>query len=79
MAALTPTSRASRYPFGYGLSYTTFQYSHLRFHSGTVSVDVKNSGKRSGDEVVQLYVRRAGWKHLRGFQRVLKPHETQTV
>jgi beta-glucosidase len=68
------------YPFGYGLSYTTFQYSHLRTGSGTVRVDVTNTGTRAGDEVVQLYVRRAGLKQLRGFQRVsLKPHEKRTV
>jgi beta-glucosidase len=51
------------YPFGYGLSYTSFQYSNLRFSSGKlttggtviVSVDVKNTGKRAGDDVVQIY------------------------
>jgi beta-glucosidase len=68
------------YPFGFGLSYTTFQYAHLRVRGGTVSVEVTNKGKRAGDEVVQLYVRRAGLKQLRGFQRVsLKPRETRTV
>ena len=68
------------YPFGFGLSYTSFQYSHLRYHAGTVGLDVTDTGKRPGDEVVQLYVRRAGLKQLRGFQRVsLKPHEKRTV
>lgn len=68
------------YPFGYGLSYTTFKYSRLRFHAGTVSVDVTNTGKRAGSEVVQLYARREGLKRLRGFQRVsLKAHETRRV
>jgi beta-glucosidase len=68
------------YPFGYGLSYTTFQYSHLRYHAGTVSVDVTNTGKCAGDEVVQVYAERRGLKHLRGFQRIsLKPNETHTV
>jgi len=68
------------YPFGFGLSYTTFQYAHLRVRGGTVSVEVTNKGKRAGDEVVQLYVRSAGLKQLRGFQRVsLKPRETRTV
>jgi len=68
------------YPFGYGLSYTSFRYSHLRLHSGTVSVDVTNTGKRAGDDVVQLYERRAGLKHLRGFERVsLQPRQTRTV
>jgi beta-glucosidase len=64
------------YPFGYGLSYTTFRYSNLRTSSArmakdgtmTVSVDVANTGSRMGDEVVQLYV-----KHLRS--RVARPRE----
>jgi beta-glucosidase len=82
------------YPFGYGLSYTTFRYSHLKLSPArlgktgalTVSVNVKNTGRRAGDEVVQLYisllnskVERAG-KELKGFQRIaLQPHETRTV
>src|SRR2546422_4463370 len=53
------------YPFGYGLSYTTFRYDRLRVSrdtlrgddSLTVAVDVTNTGARGGDEVVQLYVR----------------------
>ena len=68
------------YPFGYGLSFTSFQYSHLKVGSGMVRLHVTNTGKRAGDEVVELYVRRAGLKQLRGFERVpLKPHETRTV
>ena len=82
------------YPFGYGLSYTTFAYEHLRVSSKTlrpgdtttVSVDVRNTGTRAGDEVVQLYVRYLGAKvpmprrDLRGFRRVtLQPGEQQTV
>ncbi len=68
------------YPFGYGLSYTAFKYSRLRFQSGKVSVNVTNTGTRAGDEVVQLYERRPDHKQLRGFQRVsLKPNETRTV
>ncbi|MFN8096398.1 MAG: beta-glucosidase BglX [Vicinamibacteria bacterium] len=82
------------YPFGYGLSYTTFSYANLKpaaaqVKVGTkvaVSVDVTNSGSVAGDEVVQLYVhQRAGSdsrprRELKGFQRVsLKPGETQTV
>jgi beta-glucosidase len=68
------------YPFGYGLSYTSFQYSHLRLHSGVVSVEVTNTGNRAGDEVAQLYVRRDGLKKLQGFRRVsLAPHEKRTI
>ena len=82
------------YPFGYGLSYTTFRYARLRTSSDTlagdarltVSVDVTNTGVRSGDEVVQLYVRypHSGVarpkRDLRGFRRVtLARGETRTV
>ena len=82
------------YPFGYGLSYTTFAYSNLRLSSAriaagdglTVSVDVRNSGDRAGDEVVQLYVRdnvatvAEPVKSLKGVRRIsLRPGETQTV
>ncbi len=82
------------YPFGYGLSYTTFEYSNLKTssptlaHDGTltVSVDVKNTGNRAGDEVVQLYVKHLNskvprpLKELRGFQRIpLQPGETKAV
>ena len=82
------------YPFGYGLSYTTFRYDRLRVSrdtlrgddSLTVAVDVTNTGARGGDEVVQLYVR---YPHsavprprrdLRGFRRVtLGPGESRTI
>lgn len=82
------------YPFGYGLSYTTFEYDNLRIsqpNSGTespvtVSVDITNTGKRTGDEVVQLYLRDkvssviAYESVLRGFERIsLKPGETKKV
>jgi beta-glucosidase len=82
------------YPFGFGLSYTTFKYSSLKTSANslskdgslTVRVDLKNTGKRAGEEVVQLYVARAGSsslapiRELRGFQRVsLQPHERKTV
>jgi beta-glucosidase len=82
------------YPFGFGLSYTTFAYSNLKTSvaslaakgSVDVSVDVKNTGTRAGDEVVQLYVKHVGSaverpaKELRGFQRVMIPAgETKTV
>ena len=82
------------YPFGYGLSYTTFRYANLKASSArvakdgaiTVSVDVTNTGSRTGDEVVQLYVKHLGSRvarpveELKGFERVtLKPNETRTV
>src|SRR5450755_1755549 len=82
------------YPFGFGLSYTTFSYANLHVApaaipvSGTVTVqvDVTNTGKRAGDEVVQLYIRdevssvTRPVKELRGFERIsLKPGETRTV
>jgi len=82
------------FPFGFGLSYTTFRYAHLRVApttipaSGTVTVqvDVTNTGKPAGDEVVQLYIRdevssvTRPVKELRGFERIpLKPGETRTV
>jgi beta-glucosidase len=83
------------YPFGYGLSYTTFAYQRLRSSADTlrgndtvtVSVDVTNTGSRAGDEVVQLYVSQSfsstvprPLQDLRGFQRVrLQPRETRTV
>lgn len=82
------------YYFGYGLSYTTFAYANLKISPGTqnvhgnitVSFDVKNTGAREGDEVVQLYTRQlvssvtTYEKNLRGFDRVhLKPGETRRV
>ena len=82
------------YAFGYGLSYTSFAYSHLRVSTptltaggtATVSVDVKNTGARAGDEVVQMYVSHEGSKvsrpmeELEGFARVsLQAGETKTV
>lgn len=82
------------YPFGYGLSYTTFKYSKLTLSSGIlrsngevrVSVDVTNTGSMAGDEVVQLYVRQdrrglgAPKEELKGFQRILlKQGETKSV
>lgn len=82
------------FPFGYGLSYTTFEYTNLKFSADTivkngeltVSVDVKNTGGFLGDEVVQLYIRHEGAsvvmpiKELRGFKRItLQPNESKTV
>lgn len=44
------------YPFGYGLSYTTFSYSDIRLIGRTASVTVTNTGNYDGDEIVQLYI-----------------------
>jgi len=74
------------FPFGHGLSYTTFDYSGLRIAFPTVSVSVRNSGARAGAEVVQLYLQPPPSsvdrpvKELKGFGRVmLQPGETKTV
>jgi beta-glucosidase len=82
------------YPFGYGLSYTTFTYGEPKLSKSdmtatetvTLSVDVTNSGSRDGAEVVQLYVRdlvgsvTRPLKELRGFQKVMiKAGETKTI
>jgi beta-glucosidase len=82
------------YPFGYGLSYTTFEYSNLRLsspeiHAGqtlTASADVANRGSREGTEVVQLYIHKVvasvaqPVRLLKGFRRLhLKPGEKSTV
>jgi beta-glucosidase len=83
-----------RFPFGYGLSYSTFEYGNLRLDRAeyargeaiTVSVDVTNTGSRAGQEVVQLYVRDVESrlvrpeKELKAFAKVaLEPGETQSV
>jgi beta-glucosidase len=78
------------YPFGYGLSYTTFAYRDLkvvkRRESIDVSVALKNTGQREGNEVVQLYVKHLDskvarpLKELKGFTRVnLGPQEEKIV
>jgi beta-glucosidase len=73
------------YPFGYGLSYTTFAYGKPKFKNGQLTVSVKNTGSREGTEVVQVYIRRPAdtdgpLKTLRGYSRVtLKPGESRDV
>ena len=82
------------FPFGYGLSYTSFEYDNLVITPEStswngqieISVDVKNVGPRGGDEVVQLYVNDVQSevtrpvKELKGFKRItLKPNQKKTV
>ena len=73
------------YPFGYGLSYTTFSVGAPSYNGGKVSVEVKNTGSREGTEVVQLYLKNLAdeegpSKSLRGFQRVaLKAGESRNI
>jgi len=82
------------YPFGYGLSYTEFEYANLRLSSQhvkigqsvKVSIDLTNAGETEAEEIVQLYVRdlvaslTRPVKELKGFQKIrLKPKQTKTV
>ena len=82
------------YPFGYGLSYTSFEYSNIKIDNKNltpdetlnVSVDLKNSGNYSGKEVVQLYIKdrfasvTRPVRELKGFEMVsLNPGETKTI
>ena len=78
--------KSVRYPFGHGLSYTTFAYSDLIVRDRKVSAQVKNTGAVSGAEVVQLYIAapKGGFfrpvRELKGFERVeLEPGESKTV
>jgi beta-glucosidase len=88
------TSTEPLYPFGYGLSYTTFKYENLQmapdsigaFGKAVVRVKITNTGTRRGDEVVQLYIRdevssvTRPIKELRGFQRItLDPGQSKAV
>ena len=82
------------FPFGYGLSYTKFEYSNLKINPKkinsqekvNISADVKNTGRYKGDEIVQLYIHDAvasvarPVKELKGFKRItLDPNETKRV
>jgi beta-glucosidase len=88
------TSRQPLFPFGYGLSYTTFKFENVAVNpqrirpgqSAVVHVDVTNAGSREGEEVAQLYIHQRvasvtrPIKELRGFRRVhLRPGEKQTI
>jgi beta-glucosidase len=88
------TTTEPLFPFGWGLSYSTFKYANVRTEPGTigvlgsarVSVEVTNAGRARGDEVVQLYIRQEfssvtrPIKELRGFHRIsLEPGEAKTV
>jgi beta-glucosidase len=88
------TSHKPMYPFGFGLSYTRFEFSNLRISPDavragdevTIQVDVTNVGERTGDEVVQVYTHQFApritrpIKELRAFKRVtIEPKQTQTV
>ena len=88
------TSKEPLFPFGYGLSYTTFDYSNLKVSPAQirpkdqtkVSVTVSNTGKRAGDEIVQLYIRdlvssvTRPVMELKDFKRIsLAPGESKTV
>ena len=88
------SDKSPLFPFGYGLSYTTFKYSNLRMADASiassgatsVAVDVTNTGDRPGDEVVQMYIREEvssvtrPVNELRGFERIsLRPRETKTI
>jgi len=90
----TPIGRRPLFPFGYGMSYTTFKFESLRVEppsilpggNARVAVDVTNTGAREGDEVVQMYVHQCVASvtrpviELRGFKRAtLKPGEKTTV
>ena len=86
--------RDALYPFGFGLSYTSFAYSNIKISASklkssdklTVSVTVKNSGNKSGEEIVQLYIRDYAAsvvrpvKELKGYQRVtLDPGASEVI
>ncbi len=75
-----------QWPFGYGLSYTTFEYSDISFDKDTVSFNIKNIGKVAGAEIAEVYISKKdskifrAEKELKGFAKVfLQPEETQSV
>ena len=94
IVTMMPKQVATLFPFGYGMSYTTFDYGNPKVSSQTfqdvdgltVSVEVTNTGKMTGKEVIQVYVHDhksrlvRPVKELKGFAKVeLQPGETKTV
>jgi beta-glucosidase len=94
VSAYIDLPNSPKYPFGFGLSYTTFQYGEIQMSKKTItakenltaSITVKNTGKLAGEEVVQLYIRDLVGsvvrpvKELKGFQKIsLQPGETKIV
>lgn len=90
----TDAPKTALYPFGYGLSYTTFDYKNLKLDKNSIpkngeirlSVEVTNTGQRDGEEVVQLYIRdlvgslTRPIKELKGFKKIMiKAGETKTI
>jgi beta-glucosidase len=82
----TTVEKPVLFPFGYGLSYTTFEYQDLTIDGATVSFDVTNTGEIAGKEIAQLYIEKKDTqifrakKELKDFQKVyLKPGETKTI
>jgi beta-glucosidase len=93
-AGYNDSKKSALYPFGFGLSYTTFSYNNLKVDKKTMTVDekitlsvtIKNTGKVAGEEVVQLYIRDLvasiirPIKELKGFKKImLEAGETKTV
>jgi beta-glucosidase len=94
VSAYIDLKNSPKFPFGYGLSYTTFEYSNLQLSSSkikksekiTLSFQLKNSGKVAGEEVVQLYIQDKfasvvrPVKELKDFQKIkLQPNEIKTI
>jgi len=82
----TTVDKKVRFPFGFGLSYTTFKYSDLKVDDTGVTLQIRNTGKTAGTEIAQLYIGRKSdtvfrpVRELKGFARVtLEPGEAKTV
>ena len=82
----TTVGKSTRFPFGYGLSYTTFEYKDLKIYTEGVTFTIKNTGNVSGTEIAQLYVGKSSEtvfrpvRELKGFVRVeLQPGEEKEV